>query len=85
MLGATENRKDEIARRKRLGLPLDGLIDPKLLVREAAGEGGAAGKPKLPPRGPAPALGGSHNRYIGYVALVPRSLEDGCQGCVLVC
>lgn len=78
MLGATEGRKDEIARRKRLGLPLDGLIDPKLLAREAAGEGGggAAGKPKLPPRGPAMAGGGGQNRYIGSVGL----LEDDCQG-----
>lgn len=38
-------RKDEIARRKRLGLPLDGLIDKSALSSgNAGGGGGGAGK-----------------------------------------
>lgn len=42
--GTNALRKDEIARRKRLGLPLDGLIDKSTLSSgNAGGGGGAAG------------------------------------------
>lgn len=62
-------RKDEIARRKRLGLPLDGLIDKAMLQSAAAGKGGpATGKSGAPPRQPAMGGGGGgQSRYVFFL------------------
>lgn len=54
-------RKDEIARRKRLGLPLDGLIDAKKLL---AGGGGGGGGGKPPPRQMPTGGGGGQSRCV---------------------
>lgn len=73
------NRKDEIARRKRLGLPLDGLVEKK---NNGAGEG-AAGKP--PPR-PQGGGGGGQSRCGVHVCwkAACRTGRTGAGGGVLL-